>query len=137
MCAWALHTRVFQTLTKTVYHIFSASGSLSSQFKGTVSFLQGNWFHSFREQALLSLSSSLHLCSAHPLSSNLQLLRHWRTGPIIGTLRLTLEQNARRFKAACQSAFRTNSSQQLLRLFIHISRTVWLRDKGWNECHIY
>ena len=65
-----------------------------------------------------SLSSSFHPCSAYPLSSNLVLLCRWWTGAIIRSLRLTLEQNVRQFKAACQSAFCTDSPPELPGLFI-------------------
>lgn len=67
---------------------------------------------------LFSLSSSFHPCSAYPLSSNLVLLCRWWAGAIIGSLRLTLEQNVRQFKAACQSALCTDSPPELPRLFI-------------------
>lgn len=44
------------TTTKTVYHMFSANGSLSSQFKKNYLISQWKWFHSFRE----SPSSHFH-----------------------------------------------------------------------------
>lgn len=97
----------FPNPTKTVYHMFSANGSLSSQFKKNYLILQWKWFSLFQRKPLFSLSSSFHPCSAYPLSSNLVLLCRWWAGAIIGSLRLTLEQNVRQFKAACQSAFCT------------------------------
>lgn len=118
----------FQTLTnkkKEVYHMLSANGSLSSQFRRTVSFSQWKWFHSFRKHLSSPLSSSFHPCSAYLLSSNPVLFCRWRTGAIIGSLRLTLDQNVRQFKAACQSAFCTNSSPELP------------RDKGRKKCSTY
>ena len=117
---WPLFQGVF-FFPKTVYHMFPSNSSLSSQFKKTL-ISQWKRFHSFRGRPSSSLSSSFHPCSAYPLSSNLVLLCRWWAGAIIGSLRLTPEQNVRRFKAACQSAFCTDSPPELPRLFItHIA----------------
>lgn len=115
-----------------------ANGSLSSQFRRTVSFWQWKWFHSFRKRLSSPLSSSFHPCSAYPLSSNLVLFCRWRTGAIIGSLRLTLDQNVRQFKAACKSAFCTNSSPELPRLFTaYIANWAAQRQRQEKVPHLF
>lgn len=107
---------VFQTLQKTVTCFHWMAHFQTNLRKLSHSAVEMVWL--IQRTPLSSLSSSFHPCSAYPLSSNLVLLCRWWAGAIIGSLRLTLEQNVRRFKAACQSALCADSPLELPRLFI-------------------
>lgn len=93
-----------------------------------------------RRTPLSSLSSPPPLLSpsAYPLS-NMVLLCHWWAGAIIGSPRLRLEQNVRRFKAACQSAFCTDSRLRLPNGFsLHISPNEGAqRQRREEKCPTY
>lgn len=105
-----------QTLTKTVHRISSTDGSLSSQFKRTVSLSQRETASLVQKPPLISLFHSL--CIPTPrIRSRLicccSVADERRA--IMGSLRLARRQNVTQFKAGCQSAFfGTESSPQAL-----------------------
>lgn len=82
------------------------------------------------QRTFFLLSSSFHPSSAY-------LLCHliWRCsvagehGAIIGSLRLTLEQNDRRFKAACQSDYAPNISGNFRDFLLPISLRYWRQSQ--------